>query len=82
MPLPTCLTCFDAPTYYELACNPKRFYEGIVSRIAHGMRLSTNEVVFWSYVAPVRCIMTAAGLKEYVRDGYRVCVLREFDDNS
>ena len=78
--LPECLTKFDNCTYAALIARPKKFYEVIVSRPAYGTRISECEMAFWSAVAPSRYFLKADALESYIRDGFKVCILRELDE--
>lgn len=76
MSLPDCLTKFDR---VEVSAKPKRYYEVILSRPPGGMQTSATEAVYWSYVAPYRCVLTREALDDYLRGRFLACILREFD---
>lgn len=77
--LPDCLTKFSMDAFNKIARRPAELYDVILSRMRHGMLVSEREAVFVSYVPPVRCVMTREAIETHLQEGYRMCILREFD---
>lgn len=78
--LPDCLTKFDAGEFAASECKPKRYYDVIVSRPCGGVRVSDLQVLAWSRVRPIRCVLSQEGLQDRIRQQFLVCILREFDE--
>lgn len=79
MTLPDCLTEFNADRM-QAVTRFRLLYDVIMSRPAHGTRISDTMIAYWSYVPPARGLLTKSALDEYVKDGFLVCVLNEFDE--
>lgn len=78
MTLPACLTRFNPVALVDVA-KPKLFYDVILSRPPHGV-MTMLGLLFWSRIGPVRCLLSRQSLHDYLGQGYRACILREFDE--
>lgn len=76
MILPACLSTFSG--YAEPT--PKRFYDVIASRPARGVVIAAGMLGVWAEVRAHRCLLSLEGLEDRRRNGFLVCVLREFDE--
>lgn len=78
MSLPECLTKLD-PLIAEESSKPRALYEVIMSRPSHGMNTGDG-IIFYSKVPAARGVLTREAMNDWLVAGFRICILREFDE--